>query len=70
MITFAMRKRQKIIPWKSLKQDFLGMISLRYACAHSRNVATANLAKRIGIKKSKDFPWRFYIKDNPHVSKK
>lgn len=25
---------------------------------------------RIGIKKSVDFPWRFYIKDNPYVSKK
>ena len=26
--------------------------------------------KRIGIKKSIDLPWRFYIKDNPWVSKK
>ncbi|MDP3683401.1 MAG: DNA-3-methyladenine glycosylase, partial [Ignavibacteria bacterium] len=25
---------------------------------------------RIGIKKSKDLPWRFYIKDNPFVSKR
>lgn len=25
---------------------------------------------RIGIKKSKDLPWRFYIKDNPFISKK
>ena len=27
-------------------------------------------SKRIGIKKSKDLMWRFYIKDNPCVSKK
>jgi DNA-3-methyladenine glycosylase len=28
------------------------------------------VTKRIGIKKSKDLPWRFYIKDNPYISKK
>jgi DNA-3-methyladenine glycosylase len=27
------------------------------------------VAHRIGIKKAKDNPWRFYIKDNPFVSK-
>lgn len=27
-------------------------------------------ATRIGITKSKELPWRFYIKDNPYVSKK
>lgn len=26
--------------------------------------------KRVGIKKSFELPWRFYIKDNKHVSKK
>ena len=28
------------------------------------------ITKRIGIKKSVDLPWRFYIKDNPYVSRK
>ena len=28
------------------------------------------VTKRIGIKKSVDLPWRFYIKDNPYVSKR
>lgn len=28
------------------------------------------ISKRIGIKKSIDLPWRFYIKDNPFVSKR
>jgi DNA-3-methyladenine glycosylase len=27
-------------------------------------------SKRIGIKKSMDLPWRFYIKDNPYISRK
>ena len=28
------------------------------------------VTKRVGIKKSADLPWRFYIKDNPFVSRK
>ena len=28
------------------------------------------VTKRVGIKKSVDLPWRFYINDNPYVSKK
>ena len=28
------------------------------------------VTKRIGIKKSVDLPWRFYIKDNPYISRK
>lgn len=27
------------------------------------------VSKRVGIKKSVDLPWRFYIKDNPYVSR-
>ena len=28
------------------------------------------VTKRVGIKKSIDLPWRFYIKENPYVSRK
>lgn len=28
------------------------------------------VTKRVGIKKSVDLPWRFYIKDNPYISRK
>jgi DNA-3-methyladenine glycosylase len=28
------------------------------------------ISKRIGIKKSVDLPWRFYIRDNPYVTKR
>jgi DNA-3-methyladenine glycosylase len=28
------------------------------------------IAKRIGITRSVDLPWRFYIKDNPYISRK
>lgn len=34
---------------------------------NSRNIIAT---KRIGITKSVDLPWRFFIKDNPYVSKK
>ncbi|MFH1194200.1 MAG: DNA-3-methyladenine glycosylase [bacterium] len=33
----------------------------------SQNIVTTN---RIGIRKSIDLPWRFYIKNNPYVSRK
>ena len=38
----------------------------------SANVSPIKIAAttRIGIKKSVDLPWRYYIKDNPFVSKK
>lgn len=39
---------------------------------NSESIKTSEIviAKRIGIKKSVDLPWRYYIKNNPFVSKK
>jgi DNA-3-methyladenine glycosylase len=38
---------------------------------HSKPLAKDRIvqAERIGIRQAKDVPWRFYIKDNPYVSK-
>ena len=38
-----------------------------YKTINARNIVTST---RIGIRAGKDLPWRFYIKDNPFVSKK
>jgi DNA-3-methyladenine glycosylase len=37
-----------------------------------KNIRDKDIAitKRIGIKKSSELPWRFYIKNNPYISKK
>jgi DNA-3-methyladenine glycosylase len=39
---------------------------------NGENIPNKNIAitKRIGIKKSSELPWRFYIKNNPYISKK
>ncbi|MCX7876134.1 MAG: DNA-3-methyladenine glycosylase [Melioribacteraceae bacterium] len=36
----------------------------------SIHIDRIGISKRIGIKKSVDLPWRYFIKDNPFVSKK
>ncbi len=38
--------------------------------AHTIPEEQIKTSTRIGIKKSVDLPWRYYIKDNPYVSKK
>ena len=34
--------------------------------ASSKDIVTAT---RVGISQAKDVPWRFYIKDNPYISR-
>jgi len=34
------------------------------------DVSEIVVTQRIGIKKSKELPWRFYIRENPYISKK
>lgn len=40
---------------------------LNYEQIPEKNISAS---KRIGIKKSVDLLWRFYINDNPYISKK
>ena len=48
------------------------LLSSQFYLLDEKVVPTRKIVKttRIGIKKSVDLPWRFYIKDNPYISKK
>ena len=59
---FAITKEQNGI---SLLSDEIFIIN-----ANKINPSEIVNSKRIGIKKSVDLPWRYFIKDNPFVSKK
>jgi len=59
---FAITKEQNGI---SLLSDEIFIIN-----ANKINPIEIVNSKRIGIKKSVDLPWRYFIKDNPFVSKK
>lgn len=59
---FAITKEQNGI---SLLSDEIFIVN-----ANKINSSEIVNSKRIGIKKSVDLPWRYFIKDNPFVSKK
>lgn len=59
---FAITKEQNGI---SLLSDEIFIVN-----ANKINPSEIVNSKRIGIKKSVDLPWRYFIKDNPFVSKK
>lgn len=51
--------------------DLTSIESYLYIETHI-NILPKNIIStaRIGIKQAVDYPWRFYIKNNPHISKK
>lgn len=54
------------------KENGTDLTSSEIFLLDSEDVSKKNIivTQRIGIKKSVELPWRFYIKDNPYVSKK
>lgn len=54
------------------KFNGVNLVSSNIYILDNKNIQPESIitTTRIGIKKSVDLPWRFYIKDNPYVSKK
>jgi DNA-3-methyladenine glycosylase len=56
----------------SRKENGIDLLGNEIYILDVKNIPAKNIAvsKRIGIKKSSELPWRFYIRNNPFVSKK
>lgn len=54
------------------KQNGISLLSNEIFIVDAEKINSSKIvsSKRIGIKKSVDLPWRYFIKDNPFVSKK
>jgi penicillin-binding protein 1A len=66
--TYEYTKGEKVIKWqpRNYEKDYKGLVSLREALVHSRNLATINLVNEIGLNELlKEFK-KFGIKNLPH----
>lgn len=54
------------------EQNGISLLSNEIFIVNANKINSSEIvnSKRIGIKKSVDLPWRYFIKDNPFVSKK
>lgn len=53
-------------------ENGIDLLSDQIFIMKSKSIPEENIVttRRIGIRKSTELPWRFYIKDNPYISKK
>ena len=54
------------------KENGMDLLGDEIYILYGKNIKDKDIAvtKRIGIKKSSELPWRFYINNNPYISKK
>jgi len=66
--TYEYEKNGKEMKWqpKNYEEDYKGLISLRDALVHSRNLATINLVNEIGLHQLLKELKKFHIKNLPH----
>ncbi len=66
--TYKYQKDGKEMTWqpKNYEKDYDGLISLRNALIHSRNLATINLVNKIGLSRLIGELKKFHIKNLPH----
>ena len=66
--TYAYKRDGKEMKWqpKNYEKNYKGLITLREALVHSRNLATINLVNEIGLSRLLKELKKFHIKDIPH----
>jgi penicillin-binding protein 1A len=66
--TYKYKKNGKDMKWrpKNYEKDYKGLVTLREALVHSRNLATINLVNEIGLNQLVAELKKFHIKNLPH----
>jgi penicillin-binding protein 1A len=59
---YATKEGTKVWIPENYEEDYVGETTLKYACAHSRNVATIDLLNKIGIEKAVKYARAFGLK--------